>query len=89
MPTPPFQFDPLASYDVLPEERGDIGPSRLIAGRLFISRHGTVDLLRALGEVREHVLYLSETDVPIGRLQGDQLILARTGAIFTLSLRHD
>lgn len=87
MPAPPFQFDPLATYDVLPEESDIVGPSRLIAGHLFIARHGVVDLARSMGEVREQVLYLSGSDIPIGRLQGDQLVLARTGAVFTLSLR--
>ena len=85
----PFQFEPLASYDVLPEETGVTGPSRLIASHLFVSRNGILDLVRALGEVRDQILYLTHTDIPIGRLQADQLILARTGAIFTLSLRQD
>lgn len=86
-----FVFDPLATYDVFPEESksGIVGPSRLIAGQLFVSRHGTLDLLRAMGEVREQIIYLAGTDILLGRLEGDRLILARTGAAFTLLIRPE
>lgn len=87
MASHPFVFDPLATYDVLPEESGIVGSSRLIAGQLFVSRNGTLDLLRAMGEVRQQIVYLAGTDILFGRLEGDHLILARTGAIFTLILR--
>ncbi|HJE69628.1 MULTISPECIES: hypothetical protein [Pseudomonas] len=89
MPTLPFQFDPLATYDVLPHEPGIAGTSRLIAGYLFVSRNGILDTVRAMGEMREQVLYLINTTIAIGHLQTDQLVLERTGAIFTLSLRND
>lgn len=87
MPAPPFQFDPLSTYDVLSEEPDIVGSGRLVAGHLFISRHGAVDMARSIGEVRGHVLYMVGTTIPIGRLQDNQLILVRTGAMFTLSLR--
>lgn len=89
MPAPSFQFDPLATYDVVSAEPDIVASSRLVAGHLFIARHGVVDMARSIGEVREHVLYMVGTAIPIGHLQDDQLTLLRTGAVFTLSLRLD
>lgn len=84
-----FQFDPSATYDVVAERPGLSGPSRLINSQLYLSRNGVLDTIRALGEVRVHTLYLTGTDIPIGHIHGDQLVLVRTGAVFTLVLYQE
>lgn len=63
----PFSFDPEAAYDLVPLE-GDLGlTGRIIAGSLFIARHGTLDKARAWGEIREQTLYLTGTPIVIGQ----------------------
>ena len=80
----PFSFDPEAAYDLVPLE-GDLGlTSRIIAGSLFIARHGTLDQVRAWGEIREQTLYLTGTEIVIGQLLSDVLTLTRTQATFKL-----
>lgn len=80
----PFSFDPEAVYDLVPLD-GDPGlTSRIIAGSLFIARHGTLDQVRAWGEIREQTLYLTGTAIVIGQLLGAILTLTRTQATFKL-----
>lgn len=80
----PFSFDPEAAYDLVPLE-GDLGlTGRIIAGSLFIARHGTLDKARAWGEIREQTLYLTGTPIVIGQLLGAILTLTRTQATFKL-----
>lgn len=81
---PPFSFDPRATYDLISLDTETDVTSQIVAGSLFIARHGKLDQVRAWGEIRDQTLFLVGTSIVIGQLLGAVLTLTRTQARFTL-----
>ncbi len=79
-----FLFDSNATYVVIPNDNTAAPTSLLKEGKLFLFRHGKLDLQQAMGDIRGSVLYLLNTDIVIGSLVGDCLTLNRTKATFTV-----
>ena len=84
----PFLFDPDATYMVISNDDKAAPASLLVAGKLFLFRHGKLDLERAIGDIREGTLYLSDTEIVIGSLLGNCLTLHRTKATFLIVIHE-
>lgn len=80
-----FLFDSSATYIVISNDDRAAPTSLLREGKLFLFRHGKLDLERALGDIRGGILYLLDTEIVIGSLVGDCLTLNRTKATFTVT----
>lgn len=80
-----FQYQALATYNVVPQDMVNGGAGRLCTGLLYLCRHGKLQDT-PLGEFRGATLYLIDTDIVIGTLTGAVLTLTRTRATFTLEI---
>jgi hypothetical protein len=80
-----FVYQALATYDVTPRDVNNGGAGKLRAGLLYLYRHGNLQST-PLGEIRGSTLYLMDTAIVIGNLDGDLLTLSRTLAQFTLEI---